>query len=231
MTLAALFIEAAATDPLWFFSVVFTVVVSIVLHELGHGAAALWQGDDTPRRTGHMTADPIVHMGWFSVVMLLTVGMAYGLMPVNPSRFRGRYGGAMVAAAGPAVNLLLAMLTLAVLGLWVRAAGFWDAPDVSMFTANSQRVLWTFATTNLALLILNLLPVPPLDGAAILADFSPAYDRWVRTAADPMVFLGALLLVLLLFSATGVGLFGIAQRLGLWVLNPISGQTLILTDG
>ena len=54
-------------------SLVFTVIK--VLHELGHGFAAIWQGDDTPRETGHMTLDPMVHMGGFSILLLLIVGI------------------------------------------------------------------------------------------------------------------------------------------------------------
>ena len=91
-------------------SKVVAVVISITLHELGHGAAALWQGDETPRLLGHMTLDPRAHMPPISWGLLLLVGIAYGLMPVNPSRFRSKHGDALVAFAGPAVNLILAAL-------------------------------------------------------------------------------------------------------------------------
>ena len=77
---------------LYFGCVVVTVIISIVLHELAHGWAAIWQGDDTPRQMGHMTADPMVHMGGFSLLMLALVGIAFGAMPVNPRNFRSRYG-------------------------------------------------------------------------------------------------------------------------------------------
>ena len=92
--IAALFIQRAF-DPetqLYFGCVIFTVVISIVLHELAHGWAAIWQGDDTPKQAGHMTPDPMVHMGGMSLLMLALVGMAFGAMPVNPRNFRSRYG-------------------------------------------------------------------------------------------------------------------------------------------
>ena len=95
---AALFINYITKDPVYYVSVVVAVVVSISLHELGHGIAATWQGDDTPRVTGHMTLDPTVHLPPFSWFLLLFAGISYGLMPVNPSRFRSRYGSALVAA-------------------------------------------------------------------------------------------------------------------------------------
>ena len=96
----ALFIDLITQAPEYYFSVVVAVVISIVLHELGHGFAAIWQGDDTPRISGHMTLNPLVHMGGFSLFLLVMAGIAFGQMPVNPGRFRSRYGNALVAAAG-----------------------------------------------------------------------------------------------------------------------------------
>ena len=135
-------------DPasqLFFGCVVVTVIISIVLHELAHGWAAIWQGDDTPRQMGHMTADPMVHMGGFSILMLVLVGMAFGLMPVNPRNFRSRYGDALVSAAGPAMNFLLAFIALTALVVWVKASG--DAAEGP--AKNGQFFLQIFGTTNI----------------------------------------------------------------------------------
>ena len=86
---------------------VFWVIFSICLHELAHGWAAIWQGDRTPRETGHMTMNPMVHMGGASLIVFALVGIAWGLMPTDPSRYRwGRRGRIAVAAAGPLMNLL-----------------------------------------------------------------------------------------------------------------------------
>ena len=171
-------------DPasqLFFGCVVVTVVISIVLHELAHGWAAIWQGDDTPRQMGHMTADPMVHMGGFSILMLVLVGMAFGLMPVNPRNFRSRYGDALVSAAGPAMNFLLALLALTALAVWVKTSG--TAPEGP--AKNAQFFLQIFGTTNIALGIFNLLPVPPLDGSTVLGNFVPAYRRWLDSMGNP----------------------------------------------
>ena len=97
---------------------IFWVIVSICLHELGHGWAAIWEGDDTPRQTGHMTINPMVHMGGYSIIAFLLLGFAWGLMPVNPGNFRHRrWGDAIVAVAGPAVNLILAVILLTIAGV------------------------------------------------------------------------------------------------------------------
>ncbi len=124
-----MFLDNITRDPVYYFSVVFCVTLSIVLHELGHGFAAIQQGDDTPIKTGHMTWNPLVHMGPMGLGLLCVVGIAFGVMPVNPRRFRDQYGDAFVAAAGPLVNAVLGILsftTLAVLlgqGIDPRVAG------------------------------------------------------------------------------------------------------------
>ena len=59
----------------------------------------LQQGDDTPRRLGHITLNPIVHMGWMAVIVLLLAGIAWGQTPVNPARFRSRHGGCRLTIA------------------------------------------------------------------------------------------------------------------------------------
>ena len=181
--IATFFIEYLF-DPasqLFFGCVVITVVISIVLHELAHGWAAIWQGDDTPRQMGHMTGDPMVHMGGFSLLMLALVGMAFGAMPVNPSNFRSRYGNALVSAAGPAMNFLLALVALTALAVWVKISG----SAIEGPSKNGQLFLQIFGTTNIALGIFNLLPVPPLDGSTVLGNFVLAYRRWIDSLGNP----------------------------------------------
>ena len=63
---------------------VFWVIFSITLHELGHGWAAIRQGDETPRETGHMTWNPLVHMGPWSLAMFALIGIAWGLSRPTP---------------------------------------------------------------------------------------------------------------------------------------------------
>lgn len=152
---------------------IFWVILSIVLHELGHGYAAIRQGDDTPIYTGHMTWNPLVHMGTMSLIALAILGIAWGAMPVNPSRFKSRYGEALVAAAGPLVNLLLALLCLLLAILWPYARGVF--PDHVFL--NVGIFFFVGLMLNITLMAFNLMPVPPLDGSRILADFYPAYNR------------------------------------------------------
>ena len=192
--IATFFIEYLF-DPasqLYFGCVVITVVISIVLHELAHGWAAIWQGDDTPRQMGHMTGDPMVHMGGFSLLMLVLVGMAFGLMPVNPRNFRSRYGDALVSAAGPAMNFLLALVALTAFAVWVKISG----SAIEGPSKNGQFFLQIFGTTNIALGIFNLLPVPPLDGSTVLGNFVPAYRRWLDSLGNPTWMLFIVFMIL-----------------------------------
>jgi Zn-dependent protease len=213
VTLGLLFLEWLTRDPVYFFSVVFAVVLSVVLHELGHGVAAIWQGDDTPRVTGHMTWDPMVHMGGFSLILLVVAGIAFGAMPVNPSRFRGRFGRALVALAGPAVNLILAFLALTILAAWVVTIG----PAEGAVAANFQRFFFILGFLNLVLFAFNLLPIPPLDGSSILADVNSGYRRFISNPNNQPFLMGGFILV---FFFAG-DLFLVARHvadayLGLW---------------
>lgn len=193
MPLAFLLIEELPRNPVFFFSWVFAVVLSIVLHELGHGVVALWQGDETPRVSGHMTWNPLVHMGGFSLVLLFLVGIAFGAMPVNPHAFRGRYGRALVSFAGPLVNLILAFLSLTALALWLRIGGA-ASPGIA---ANAQDFLWLLGSLNLVLCLFNLLPIPPLDGSTVLADFSGGFRRFISNPNNQPFLMGGFILVFL----------------------------------
>jgi Zn-dependent protease len=162
----------------------FWCIASITLHELAHGWAALWQGDDTPRTYGRMTWNPVVHMGFFSLLCLALVGIAWGMMPTDPSKYRwGRQGRIMVSGAGPAMNIVLFLLCWAVVGV-VKGLGLDPAgQDDSIW----QRIV-DFAVIggllNGMLALFNLLPLPPFDGASIVAGFSRTYYRWMH---DPRV--------------------------------------------
>ena len=154
------------TDPIFFFRIVAILIISVCLHELAHGWAAISQGDDTPIRTGHMTLNPVVHMGWESIIYLCLVGIVWGSMPVNPARFRNPVlGNILVSAAGPLLNLGLAILCIIILAI---SAHHSDAGILS------GQFFWLAARINLILFMFNLLPIPPLDGFHICSELIPA---------------------------------------------------------
>jgi Zn-dependent protease len=166
--MSSLFIMKAFTEPGFYVAIVVIMMVSISLHELGHGLAALSQGDDTPRQSGHMTLNPVVHMGMPSIIFLLVTGISWGQMPVNPARFRSRqWGDFIVSIAGPLTNLLLA----AILVVFIRF-------NYQIFIIDERyhfifSILSYAAARNAALFLLNMIPIPPLDGFYVFSKFFP----------------------------------------------------------
>ncbi len=177
---------------------IFWVLLSITLHELAHGWAAIWQGDDTPIRMQRMTANPIVHMGLHSLVLFALCGIAWGMMPVNRYNFRdGHKGDIYVSAAGPAMNLLIAAVCLVMLTLWGRFV-----PAGSALVGNVATFLYLGIALNLILAPFNLLPIPPLDGSHILAGFSPYFRELFQR---PQAQLFGLFAFLVIFFMTPIG--------------------------
>ncbi len=181
----------------YFFSIVISVVISITLHELAHGWAAIRLGDQTPLRSGHMTGNPLVHMGPFSIAALMIVGIAWGQMPIDPTRLKGRYAEAWVAFAGPAMNFMLSFAALTGLGLWLRFAVITG----NQVQENGMNFLWAFGGINAVLGVFNLFPVPPLDGSHIMANLNRKYAMFIGDPAHQGMMI---LAFIFFFSAASV---------------------------
>jgi Zn-dependent protease len=156
------------------------LVVAVILHEISHGAVALWFGDDTAKRAGRLTLNPVPHVDPFGSIILPAMGALAGVpvigwakpVPVDPARLRNpRRDMLTVSLAGPGTNVALAAAAaFAARMLYVPSGApviFFD--DLSLPVA----VLLAFAVVNLFLGLFNLLPLPPLDGAAIIERFLP----------------------------------------------------------
>lgn len=169
-------------------------LLCIVLHELCHGWAALRMGDDTALRAGRLTLNPLKHIDWVGLILLVTVRFGWAKpVPVNMNRFRRpKLGMALTALAGPAGNLLLAL----VLTPLYAAAFVYDqlhggiACYAAIFLINA-------ITVSIGLAVFNLLPVPPLDGSKIVFTFLPA--KWHRFLLKYERY-GMFLLMALLYS-------------------------------
>ena len=159
-----------------------------------------------------MTANPYVHMGGLSLIVFAILGFAWGMMPVNPSRFRHRrWGDAIVAGAGPAMNILIAFVCLTSVGIW---QGMAPTPVLEQIEIEWQTRVQNFLLLggwlNLILCLLNLIPVPPLDGSRILASFSWKIRELYR---HPQAQLFGLFLFLVIFMG------GIADGALSWTLR------------
>ncbi len=199
--------------PVFVLSVIVWVIGSIVLHELAHGWMAIKCGDDTPIETGHMTVNPVVHMGVVGLVLFALVGFAFGQMPVNPRRFRGRYDDAKVAFAGPEMNFTLAV------GATVALVLFDHFGRNASFYGNLHTSLEYGARLNFALGFLNLIPVMPLDGSTVLARFS-TYYRDTFTGPQARSMSQMLLIVIFIFGSSRV--FAFSARVVMALRNGVA---------
>jgi len=150
------------------------LILAITLHEASHAAAADQLGDSTPRAFGRLSLNPLKHLDLIGTVLLPLMLLAVNSpiigwakpVPINPFNLRDKkYGQAKVALAGPAANLLTAIL----FGFLIRFLPF----EVFSFGERINTVLTMIVQINLFLGFFNLLPIPPLDGSHILFTFLP----------------------------------------------------------
>lgn len=200
------------------YALIYAVVLifSICCHEYCHARAALWQGDDTAKLLGHLTLNPMKQMGWRSLLMMLFIGFAFGQVPVNRARLRRPYGEAIVSFAGPFANLVLFFLFSVGLAL---ATIFENEP--------AGQICQIGGLLNSVLFMLNMVPVPPLDGFGILIAFFPE----IRHRRSSEFINGATLLIVMVLFMSSRYLFMAGQFLTTVVavfsfklLNPLIGN-------
>ncbi len=189
------------------------LIFSVIIHEVSHGYAALFQGDRTAQDRGRLTLNPIPHIDpigsiIFPALSLLLGGFIFGWakpVPFNPYNLRNRkWGEAIVAAAGPASNFLLAI----VFGLALRFFPSLAASAVAGLVA-------TIVLINLMLGTFNLIPIPPLDGSRLLLVFLPERFENARRTMDRYGLAVVILLILVLAP--------IASLVVSWLFTLITG--------
>lgn len=175
------------------------LLVAFTLHELAHAVTADFLGDPTPRRMGRITLNPIKHLDPFGTIMLLISGFGWAKpVMVNPYNMRGNphTSMAIVAAAGPVTNLILAALGAIPFQMGLAA------PTFAAGTSGAF-LLTQFVWINLILAFFNLLPVPPLDGYRILIGLLPV-EMGMRLR--PLEQYGFLILIGLIFFLPMIGI-------------------------
>ncbi len=151
------------------------ILLSMTLHEAMHAFVSYWLGDDTAKREGRLTLNPIKHIDPFLTIILplglaLLGGPIFGgakPVPFRPDYVRGGdWGAALVALGGPLTNLVIAFVSF---GIWAVAG----APSDGIWSD----ILTTAITVNLGFFIFNMIPIPPLDGSRVLYALAPEFIR------------------------------------------------------
>lgn len=174
------------------------VLFAITLHEVAHGWVASKFGDQTARLAGRLTINPIKHIDLVGtivvpLIMLVVGGFIFGWakpVPVDARNMRNpRYNMAVVAAAGPISNLLMAIFWAGIAKIGLYLNQWFGVPLIYMGQAGMM--------INIVLCVLNCLPIPPLDGGRALCNLLPGQWGWRLYRVEPY---GFLILVLLMLS-------------------------------
>lgn len=182
------------------------IFVFVILHEIAHGLVALWFGDDTAKKAGRLTLNPVAHVDLLGTILLPTLLVSLGAplfgwakpVPVNFYALRPQKLGIFcVAMAGIFVNLVMAIGAALVARFGVEPNGL------------AWQVLAAVVIVNLLLAVFNLIPIPPLDGHYLIAMFLP--DKWRVALQMNMVWFFLFLIMIAPMLPIGPVVYGIAE--------------------
>ena len=190
------------------------MIVAIALHEVSHGYVAFRLGDPTAKLLGRLTLNPIAHIDLFGTIIMpillytLTDGrFMFGYakpVPINPMNFKKpRQGMAISAAAGPITNIVLAFASFLIMNILFPLASL--LPDIIAETVFKPIILVLQASIywNVVLGVLNMIPIPPLDGGRVLTGMLPSKQAMLFSKIEPFGFI----IVLVLFYTGIANLF------------------------
>lgn len=199
------------SDPILFFIVAIALLYSIIAHEVSHGWVAHLFGDDTAKRYGRLTLNPIPHIDVIGALMLFFVGFGWAKpVPVNYNALRNsRFGLVSVSLAGCFTNVLIAFLALLAL----------QFPIVNSSSA-TVTVLTILARINIVLGAFNLIPIPPLDGSKVLMSFLPSGVQDGLARIEPY---GFYILVFFIFTGMLNPVIGFIQNILYGLISMIVG--------
>lgn len=187
------------------FQFIFSLIVllfSVVIHEISHGYAALFLGDRTAEYAGRLTLNPIKHIDLVGTIILPVISLLlpgsflFGWakpVPYNPYNLRNqRWGEAIVAGAGPASNIMLALI----FGFFIR---FYLIPN-DLLVSGAGVICQVIVAVNIVLAIFNLIPIPPLDGSKIISSVLPRGFMRVRQSMERFGFFGVIIFLLFIWQ-------------------------------
>jgi len=203
-------------EPLLFLVWILAILIALSTHEFSHALAGTLLGDETAKRMGRLTLNPIAHVDPIGLIALVAVGFGWGKpVPFNPYNLKNqKWGPVIVALAGPGMNLVIALT----LGTVLRVIG----PALGPANLLTQ-FLYLSVFLNIALLFFNLIPVPPLDGSKLLlAVVSGKQHERVRLFLEtrgPMILLGLIVADMILGINVFGWLFQIVSSVATWIVG------------
>ena len=198
----------SALDKIFF---VVSLVLAVPVHEAMHGYMAHWLGDDTAEEAGRLTLNPLKHVDIYTTILLPTIMIFIGLpplmiakpVPFNPYRLKfGEFGAALVGAAGPLSNILMAIIVAVVL-----------RSNFIHFSYNAIQFLLIFIEVNIALFIINMIPIPPLDGSRVLYAFAPEPVQKLMQSIESFGYSSIIVIFLLIFLVFGQDIYNLEVHL------------------
>lgn len=200
-----------------FVIVLFAIIFSLTFHEFGHAAAAKYFGDDTAEQMGRLNLNPLSHIDPIGLLMVVMVGFGYAKpVPITPRKMRHPWASAVVAFAGPFMNLVIAVVAINLF-----AWGYYSS-GIEFFQGDGPVTMLLFlAQINILLMLFNLIPLGPLDGHYILPYFLPGNlgYRYHQLNAQYGAYA---LMGLILLSFAGLPIFSTLMRFSKSVLPHIT---------
>lgn len=196
------------------------IIPALVLHEFAHGWTAFKLGDPTAKNEDRLTLNPSRHLSILGTLSLLLLGFGWAKpTPVNPSNFKKRKTGMiLVSLAGPVSNLILAFISIFASDAIIYA--YYKNPN--LFNNGSiQAIAKIFdngVVININLFLLNMLPIPPLDGSQILSEFFSKIKNFFSSHAQGI---SSIFLILLFMSDILDSYFKICGNYIYWFLHYI----------
>ena len=193
---------------------IIVLLVSVIIHEVSHGYAAKFLGDDTADRAGRLTLNPFKHLdpiGSFLIPLLLIIsktGFVFGWakpVPYNEFNLKNKkWGTVIVAAAGAFSNLTIAVI----FGLLIRLSVATGLSSSAFLSICGLIVL-----VNIVLGVFNLIPIPPLDGSRILFSLLPTGARKIQIFLEHYSFIVLIIFIFFLWQYLAPAVFGLFKFL------------------
>ncbi|MFA5188585.1 MAG: site-2 protease family protein [Patescibacteria group bacterium] len=193
------------SQPLIGVAFILALLIVLTFHEFFHALVAVWQGDNTAKDAGRLTLNPLAHLDLTGTILLLLIGFGWGKpVPVNYYNLKNqKWGPAIVSAAGPFANLIMAIIFSVVFKLIAPS----NLNPVAVLSGASGNLLLIFLSFliiySLILMVFNLIPIPPLDGSKIFFAFLPPKYDYIQAYLEKN---GPLILLILIIADNFLGI-------------------------